>query len=118
MLDDDLRGNLLGLLYLVQFEKDPEQHVERVLAQVVFARFFRGERKPVPNAIDRALASSADLSTVVPGHRLSDAKARAFLRALRQRLVTGNRPKPSVFEGAMKKLQAFLGKRKTDRSDQ
>jgi hypothetical protein len=85
--DFDVRGAgiLRMLIYPIQFEADPLNGLERVVAQVVFAEHLRLPLPDVIAAIDAGLASHAKLSDLIPqGH--SEAVIRGFLSALRIRL--------------------------------
>ena len=89
MSDFDLDGDaiLRALIYPVQFEADPLNGLDRVVAQVVFAEHLRLPQPDVIAAIDAGLASHAKLSELIPqGH--SEAVIRGFLSALRKRLET------------------------------
>lgn len=90
VLDFDLRraAILRMLIYPVQFEADPLNGIERVVAQVVFAAHSRLSLPDVIAAIDAGLASDARLSEFIPqGH--SELVIRGFLSALRVRLEIG-----------------------------
>jgi hypothetical protein len=89
MSDFDLDGDaiLRALIYPVQFEADPLNGIDRVMAVVVFAKHLNLALPDVLAAIDTGLASDARLSELIPqGH--SEAVIRGFLSALRKRLET------------------------------
>jgi hypothetical protein len=83
----DLRGAgiLRMLIYPIQFEADPLNGIDRVLAQVVFADHSRLPLPDVVAAIDAGLTSSARLSELIPQSH-SEVVIRRFLSALRMRL--------------------------------
>jgi hypothetical protein len=89
VIDFDLRGTeiLRMLIYPIQFEADPLNGIDRVVAQVVFAEHLRLPLPDVIAAIDEGLASHAKLSELIPQSH-SEAVIRGFLSALRMRLET------------------------------
>jgi hypothetical protein len=88
VLDFDLRGAavLRMLIYPIQFEADPLNGIDRVVAQV-FADHSRLPLHDVIAAIDAGLTSSAKLSELIPQSH-SEVVIRRFLSALRMRLET------------------------------
>jgi hypothetical protein len=89
VIDFDLRGAaiLRMLIYPIQFEADPLNGIDRVVAQVVFADHSRLPLPDVIAAIDAGLASDAKLSGLIPQSH-SEVVIRRFLSALRMRLET------------------------------
>ena len=89
VIDFDQRGAaiLRMLIYPTQFEVDPLNGVDRVVAQVVFAEHSRLPLPDVIGAIDAGLTSSAKLSELIPQSH-SEVVIRRFLSALRMRLET------------------------------
>jgi hypothetical protein len=73
------------LIYPIQFEADPLNGIDRVIAQVVFAGHSRLLLPDVIAAIDAGLASDAKLSELIPQSH-SEVAIRGFLSALRTRL--------------------------------
>ena len=94
VIDLDLRraAILRMLIYPIQFDADPLNGIDRVLAQVVFADHLRLTLPDVIAAIDDGLASSGKLSELIPQPH-SEVVIRGFLSALRRRLeVEPGRP--------------------------
>ena len=87
MSDFDLhRAAILRMLiYPVQFEANPSNGIDRVIAQVVFADHLKLSLPDVLAAIDAGLASHTKLSELIPQSH-SEAVIRGFLSALRTRL--------------------------------
>ena len=73
------------LIYPVQFEANPSDGIDHVIAQVVFADHLKLSLPDVLAAIDAGLASHSKLSELIPQSH-SEAVIRAFLSALRTRL--------------------------------
>src|ERR1039458_7819248 len=84
VIDFDLQraAILRMLIYPIQFEADPLNGINRVLAQVVLANHSRLPLPDVIAAIDAGLASDAKLSELIPQSH-SEAVIRGFLSALR-----------------------------------
>jgi hypothetical protein len=74
VIDFDLPGAaiLRMLIYPIQFESDPLNGIDRVVAQVVFADHSRLPLPDVIAAIDAGLASDAKLSELIPQSPHSD----------------------------------------------
>jgi hypothetical protein len=87
VIDLDLQGDaiLRMLIYPIQFEADPLNGIDRVLAQVVFADHSRLLLRDVNAAIDAGLASYGKLSELIPQSHPEEV-IRGFLSALRKRL--------------------------------
>ena len=73
------------LIYPVQFEANPSDGIEHVIAQVVFADHLKLSLPDVLAAIDAGLASHSKLSELIPQSH-SEVVIRGFLSALRMRL--------------------------------
>ena len=73
------------LIYPIQFEADPLNGMNRVMAQVVFAEHTKVPLADFIAAIDAGLASDAKLSELIPQSH-SEAAIRGFLSALCTRL--------------------------------
>jgi len=73
------------LIYPVQFEANPSDGIDHVIAQVVFADHLKLSVPEVLAAIDAGLASHSKLSELIPQSH-SEAVIRGFLSALRTRL--------------------------------
>ena len=73
------------LIYPVQFEANPSDGIDHVIAQVVFADHLKLSVPEVLAAIDAGLASDSKLSELIPQSH-SEAVIRGFLSALRARL--------------------------------
>jgi len=73
------------LIYPVQFEANPSDGIDHVIAQVVFADHLKLTLPDVLAAIDAGLASHSKLSELIPQSH-SEAVIRGFLSALRTRL--------------------------------
>ena len=87
VIDFDLRAAaiLRMLIYPIQFEEDPLNGIDHVVAQVVFADHLKLSLTDVIAAIDAGLASQASLSELIP-QRHSEAVIRGFLSAMHMRL--------------------------------
>lgn len=86
MLDDRTRMLLRALLYPVQFEKQPELGIERVMKSVVFQNALQATSSDYLRAINSALESDENLSNIIPqGH--NDEVVRRYLRRLSNELV-------------------------------
>jgi hypothetical protein len=99
-IDFDLQraAILRMLIYPIQFEADPLNGINRVLAQVVFAAHSKLLLPDVIAAIDAGLASDATLSQLIPQSH-SEATIRGFLAALRVRMDTTNDVRTESFGG-------------------
>jgi hypothetical protein len=75
------------LIYPIQFDADPVNGIDRVIAQVVFADHLKLSVRDVIAAIDAGLASHASLSELIPQSH-SEPVIRRFLSAMRMRLET------------------------------
>lgn len=73
------------LLYPIQFESDPLDGIDRLVAQVVDAERLKLPLPDVIAAIDSGLASKARLSELIP-QRHSEGVIRSFLSALRRQV--------------------------------
>lgn len=90
-LDRDFKGFISGLLYPIQFERDPADGIDRVLEMVVDRRAMNGTPEEYAAAVDAALQSDEQLAKLIPQPH-SEAVIRAFLTALRPHLP----PAPSA----------------------
>jgi hypothetical protein len=73
------------LIYPIQFDADPLNGIDRVIAQVVNAEHLKLSPLDVIAAIDSGLASHAKLSELIPQSHPEEV-IRSFLSALRIRL--------------------------------
>lgn len=89
VIDFDPRaaGILRMLIYPIQFEANPLNGIDRVVAQVVLAEHLKLPLTDVIAAIDSGLASQATLSELIPQSH-SEAVIRDFLSSLRMLLET------------------------------
>jgi len=76
------------LLYPIQFDTDPMQGIDRVLARDVFGGHSKLLAAEVISAIDAGLASDAKLSELIPMSH-SERVLRVYLANLRTRLDAG-----------------------------
>lgn len=85
-MDFDLRSAaiLRMLIYPIQFEANPLNGIDRVIAQVV-ANNTKIPMRDFMGAIDAGLASNAKLAELIPQSH-PEAAIRGFLSALRARL--------------------------------
>jgi hypothetical protein len=88
MLTNSQRGLISGLIYPVQFERDPLDGVDRALEVVVDRRAMGAEREDFAAAVDAALGSDESLAAFIPQQH-SEAVIRAYLAELRRRLECG-----------------------------
>lgn len=81
MLDNRCKGLIRALLYPVQFERQPEAGVARVLRQVVAANALSASPQDYQNAIALALQSDEKLSALIPQPH-GEQKVRNYLSAM------------------------------------
>lgn len=74
-----------ALLYPIQFDPEPVEGIDRVLATVVDAHALGASPADYLEAIASALASDEDLGRLLPA-QLSDATVRQFLREVERRI--------------------------------
>jgi hypothetical protein len=72
-------GLIRGLIYPIQFEKDPRKGIERVLDLTVEAAAMDGTPSQYLAAIEEALATDDKLAELIPQDHSEDA-IRGFLR--------------------------------------
>jgi hypothetical protein len=76
---------LRAVIYVVQFEADPTQAVDRVIAQVIEAGALGASRQAYRDALAQALASDEPLATLIPQPH-SEATIRQYVALLSQSL--------------------------------
>jgi hypothetical protein len=81
MLDDRTKALIRALLYPVQFEKSPEQGIERVMNLVVARNALQAAASDYVDAINSALDSDETLSTLIPQSH-DEETIRSYLRQL------------------------------------
>jgi len=89
MIDDDTKGLIQTLIYPVQFEKDPQNGIERVIEFVLQDKTAGVSREKYIAAIKAALISTEDLSTLIPQPH-SDSTIRDYLRELENTLAVNS----------------------------
>jgi hypothetical protein len=85
MLQHDWVPLLRALIYVVQFEADPRQAVDRVLTQVIEAGVLDASRQAYRVALAQALASDDALATLIPQPH-PQTTIRQYIALLSQRL--------------------------------
>jgi hypothetical protein len=85
MLDNRSRGLISGLLYPVQFERDPVDGIERVLDVVVRTRALNASPEQYAHAVDAALGSDEQLALLIPQPH-SESVIRSYLAQIRMHL--------------------------------
>ena len=90
MIDNNTKGLIRYLIYPVQFEKDPNTGVERVVGFVMEEEAVGVSREKYIAAIKSALNSTEELSTLIPQPH-SDLKIREYLRELERALAHNDR---------------------------
>ncbi len=76
---------LRAVIYVVQFEADPSQAVDRVLTQVIDQGALGATRQAYRVALAQALASDEALATLIPQPH-PETTIRAYIALLYQRL--------------------------------
>ena len=92
MFSNAWRGLVSGLIYPIQFERDPIEGVDRVLEIVVGRQAMGATREDFAAAVDVALSSDESLAKLIPQPH-SEAVIRAYLAELQKRLA--NEPPPT-----------------------
>ncbi len=90
MIDNNTKGLIRYLIYPVQFEKDPNNGIERVVGFVIEDEAVGVSREKYIAAIKSALNSTEELSTLIPQPH-SDLKIREYLRELERTLADNDR---------------------------
>jgi hypothetical protein len=92
MIDNNTKGLIRSLIYPVQFEKDPNNGIERVVEFIIedVALGVGVSREKYIAAIKSALNSTEELSTLIPQPH-SDLVIREFLRELERTLAHNDR---------------------------
>jgi hypothetical protein len=85
MVQHDWMPLLRALIYVVQFEADPTQAVDRVLTQVIEAGVLGATRQAYRVALAQALASDVALATLIPQPH-PETTIRQYIALLSQRL--------------------------------
>jgi hypothetical protein len=85
-LDDKWKGLIRGLVYPIQFDRDPIDGVDRVLEQVVRARALNASPEQYAAAVQAALQSDERLSLLIPQPH-PESVIRAYLAEVGQRLT-------------------------------
>ena len=80
-------GLIRGLIYPVQFDRDPRDGIDRVLSLVVERRALDASPTEYLQAIREALASDEALDTLIPQDH-SDSVIRQYLIELRDAIET------------------------------
>jgi hypothetical protein len=83
MLDNRSKNLIRALLYPVQFEQEPEAGVARAFEQVVAAHALDASEIEYLGAIERALESDEQLSSLIPQSREEKA-VRAYLASMQK----------------------------------
>jgi hypothetical protein len=86
MFANDQKGLIRGLIYPIQFSRDPVDGVDHVLKVVVDRRAMGASRGDYAAAVDAALSSDEPLSLLIPQPH-SEAVIRAFLAELQRRFA-------------------------------
>ena len=86
MFSNAWKGLVRGLIYPIQFDRDPVDGVDRVLEIVVGRRAMGATREDFSAAVDAALSSDESLAQLIPQPH-SEAVIRAYLSELRKRLA-------------------------------
>jgi hypothetical protein len=86
--DRQMKGLIRGLIYPIQFEPNPDNGVERVLDQIVYARAMNASPEEYLAAVQAALRSDERLSELIP-QRHSEPVIRAFLAKIQVRIESG-----------------------------
>ena len=85
MEQQDWMPLLRAVIYVVQFEADPTQAIDRVLTQVIEPGALGASRQTYRDALARALVSDVALATLIPQPH-SEATIRHYIALLSQRL--------------------------------
>jgi hypothetical protein len=85
MIQPDWMPLLRATIYVVQFEADPIQAIDRVVAQVIEPRALGATRQVYRDALAQALANNDALATLIPQSH-SEATIRQYVALLYQRL--------------------------------
>lgn len=86
MFDNRSKGLIRGLVYPVQFERNPVDGVDHAIEVVVRRRALNASAEQYIAAIDAGLQSEEQLSLLIPQPH-AEAVIRAYLAAVRQRLT-------------------------------
>lgn len=85
MFGDRQRGLIRGLIYPIQFDRDPLNGIDRVLDVVVARRALDADPADYAAAVTGALSSAEVLSELIPQPH-PEPVIRAYLKELRKRL--------------------------------
>ena len=85
MLQPDWMPLLRAVIYVVQFEADPIQAIDRVFAQVIEPGALGATPQAYRDALAQALASDEALATLIPQPH-SETTIRQYVALLYQRL--------------------------------
>jgi hypothetical protein len=86
MFGNAQKGLISGLIYPVQFERDPIDGVDRAIEVVVDRQAMGATRTEFAAAVDAALSSDETLSQLIPQPH-PEPVIRAYLAELRKRLA-------------------------------